>query len=200
GSIAQNNWGSIDPYTPTCPEAHFSVTYTCGETNFSPWVDSSSWFSCSGYSGSERIGSKNAQPLFAQSGYDTCTHLREWSAVNPANEVEAQRQYDTLKLYIEKCAVSDNTSWQVFHDISAADQFRSADTNRYLQYRTWLLSVLSLNRIVPEYFCACMGAIMSTYQKTTEVLAIMNYLRTNHHECWSAADQKQYSQDSATAD
>ncbi len=199
GSIDNNNWGSIDPYTPACPEAHFSVIYTCGETKFSPWFDSSSWFSCSCYSGSQGIGSKNAQPLSSQSTIDTCIHLRTWAAVYPSNEEVAQKQYDTLKLYIEKCGLSDSTSWQIFTHLDAANQFRSNDTNIYYQYRSWLLSVLYLNTIVPQYFCECMAAIMSTYQKTVEVLAIMNYLRTYHRECWGPPADKQYAQDSATA-
>jgi hypothetical protein len=44
-----------------------------------------------------------------------------------------------------------------------------------------------------------MESITTTYQKTVEVLAIWNYLRHNHLECWGQSADKQYSQDSATA-
>ncbi|MDP4218971.1 MAG: hypothetical protein Q8896_00905, partial [Bacteroidota bacterium] len=47
--------------------------------------------------------------LYAQGWPDTCAHLREREAVSPGNEQEAKLQYDTLRLYIQVCAVSDNT-------------------------------------------------------------------------------------------
>jgi len=140
-----------------------------------------------------------AGSAFAQGWTDTCKHLRVWAAVNPSDEVVAQKQYDTLRQYIERCAVSDSNSWDVFVTLDGADQFRSADTNRYYQYRAWLISVLYLNTRQPEYFCACVGSLMSTYQKTVEVLALLNYLRTYHRECWGAGGDKEYTQDSTTA-
>jgi len=136
----------------------------------------------------------------AQGWPDTCAHLKEWDAYSPSDEVDAQMQYDTLRLYIEKCALSDNTSWQVFGHIDNGNQFRSNDYNRYSQYRGWLISVLYLNKIQPEYFCACMGSIGNTYQQTTQLLAVWNYLRQYHPECWGGAiANKAYSQDSISA-
>src|SRR5690349_20807838 len=62
------------------------------------------------------------------------------------------------------------------------------------------ISVLYLNTIEPEYFCVCMGAIASTFQWGKNAylgrLAVLNYLRTYHPECWGPGDQKQYTQDS----
>jgi hypothetical protein len=130
---------------------------------------------------------------------DSCAELKAWSAIKPASEEQAQQQYDTLRLYIEKCAVADTNSWDVFLNLTAADQFRSDDTNRYTQYRAWLLSVLYLNKVQPEYFCECMGAIESTYQTTIDVLAIMNYMRQFHRECWGIGNDKHYTQDSVSA-
>ncbi|MEP7235961.1 MAG: hypothetical protein ABI778_11765, partial [Ignavibacteriota bacterium] len=130
---------------------------------------------------------------------DTCAHLRTWRAVNPSDEVRAQMQYDTLRLYIDKCAVSDTRSWDAFSPLSGADQYRSDDPIRFLEFRSWLLSVLYLNTIQPEYYCACVGAISSTYEKTVDVLAIMNFIRQNHRECWGGSNDSQYAQDSAAA-
>ena len=146
---------------------------------------------------------KGPQPLSAHSIqtsiYDTCAELRAWSAIKPSNEEEAQQQYDTLRLYIEKCAVADSNSWDVFPTLDGADQFRSDDTNRYIQYRAWLISILYLNKIQPEYFCSCLGSIGNTYQYTTQLLAVWNYLRQYHRECWGVGLDKQYAEDSASA-
>ncbi|MEI8134434.1 MAG: hypothetical protein WCH46_05055, partial [bacterium] len=131
--------------------------------------------------------------------YDTCARLKTIAYNAPQDESGYQKQYDTLRVFIEHCALSDSLSWRMFSHLDAANQFRSNDTNRYPQYRNWLVSVLNLNKVVPQYFCACMASITSTYQKTLEVLALWNYLRNNHHECWGPPADKQYSQDSAIA-
>jgi hypothetical protein len=135
---------------------------------------------------------------------DTCQHLKQWVAVTPINDQEmAKLQYDTLRLYMERCALSDQYSWAVFGHITSSVQLMSPDTNRFDPYRTWLISVLYLNTVQYEYFCACMGAIAGTYRygknKVLGGLAVMNYLRTNHHECWGSGDEKGYAQDSAAA-
>src|SRR3979409_2528876 len=114
---------------------------------------------------------------------DSCALLRNWSGIDPSDEATAQKKYDSLRLYIEKCALSDTNSWDVFVELDGANQYRSADTIRYYQYSAWLISVLYLNTRQPEYFCACVGSLISTYQKTVEVLAVMNYIRTYHREC-----------------
>ena len=139
-----------------------------------------------------RVASSDAQ--------DTCAQLATWSAIKPTTEEQAQQQYDTLRLYIEKCGNSDTNSWEVFINLNGADQFRSADTNRFAQYRAWLISVLFLNKIQPEYFCACMGSIQSTFQigkfKDIGGLAVENYMRTHHPECLGSNENKQYTKDS----
>jgi hypothetical protein len=131
--------------------------------------------------------------------YDTCAHLKEWEALNPDNEIEAQMQYDTLRLYIEKCAEAECNAALAFGSLDGANQFRSADTNRYYQYRSWLIKVLYLNTSCVDYFCTVMGAITTTYQKMVQILAVYNYLRTYHKECWSSAADKDYSKDSVSA-
>jgi hypothetical protein len=152
------------------------------------------------------IKTKSGIPLSIEapsSWPDTCQHLRQWGAIHPgADQSMAKLQYDTLRLYIERCAL-DNISWYYFAKIDGAVQFMSADTNRFLPYRAWLISVLYLNTIQPEYFCACTGSIYSTFQygkyKIVGGLAIMDWLRKNHRECWDAVADKQYADDSATA-
>jgi hypothetical protein len=153
------------------------------------------------------IKTKSGSPLSieAPSNWpDTCQHLRQWGAVHPgANQALAKLQYDTLRLYIEHCALSDSISYGYFAKINASVQLMSADTNRFLPYRTWLISVLYLNTIQPEYFCACMGAIYSTFDwgdhQVVGGLAVMDWLRKNHRECWSGGMDLEYSRDSNAA-
>lgn len=140
-----------------------------------------------------------SNPVQAQLA-DTCQHLRQWGAVHPgADQATAKLQYDTLRLYIERCAL-DKISWAYFQKIDGAVQSMSADTNRFLPYRDWLISVLYLNTIQYEYFCACMGSIATTFQfgenKLLGRLAVENYMRANHRECWDAIADKQYADDS----
>jgi hypothetical protein len=166
------------------------------------WIDSSGPFDCGGhYTLSLSNKSKDALLLTRQSESwtDTCIHLKEFESLRPNDEAGYQVQYDTLKLYVETCAPSDCNAADAFGKLDAANQFRSNDTNRYSQYRKWLISILYLNKSCEDYFCSVIGAIQTTYQKTVEVLAIMNYMRTFHPNCWGAADQKQYSEDSITA-
>ncbi len=164
------------------------------------WRDSSGDFSCSGYSGSQKIGSRGESPLSVPLWTDTCVHLKTWAAAKPSNEEEAKMQYDTLRTYIEHCAVSDSTSWQVFNTITAAVQFLSNDTSRFDQYRAWLISVLYLNTLEPEYFCTCMNAIEHTFQygnyKATGTFAVEKYIRYYHPECWGGSAEKHYQTDS----
>ena len=79
-------------------------------------------------------------------------------------------------------------------------QSLSDDTARFTQYRNWLISVLRLNTVNPAYFCACMGSIAGTFPegkfKRLGALAVLDYLRKNHRECWTAALDKDFADDS----
>jgi hypothetical protein len=117
--------------------------------------------------------------------YDTCAHLKEWETANPqpGDWLVAKEQYDTLRLYIERCA-NDNQAYFAFLHIGGAVQLYSSDTNRFDLYRDWLISVLYLNTTDPVYFCACMYSIAGTYQfgkynLPNARLAILIYLRNN---------------------
>jgi hypothetical protein len=131
---------------------------------------------------------------------DTCKHLKQWVGFHPGDEATAKLQYDTLRLYIERCA-SDQFSYSIFGYLNGSVQFMSDDENRFLPYRDWLISVLYLNTVQPLYFCACMGAIATTFQfgKNAYVgrLAVLNYVRTYHRECWDSGGDKEYANDSA---
>src|SRR5258708_11374925 len=76
----------------------------------------------------------------------------------------------------------------------------SDDSTRFEIYRNWLISVLYLNTMVYQYFCACLGQIASTYQvgkyNPLGYLAVNNYARHYHPECWGASGDTQYAQDS----
>ncbi|MDP4236035.1 MAG: hypothetical protein Q8919_06275 [Bacteroidota bacterium] len=138
----------------------------------------------------------------AQGWPDTCVHLKEWKYVNvqPGDTQLAKEKYDTLKLFIKQCATSDTNSYQVFNSISGAVQLYSTDTTRFEGYREWLISVLDLNKSVPAYFCACLGAISGTYQygkfNPLGYLAILDYLRSHHRECGGNQDDKEFTKDS----
>jgi hypothetical protein len=140
---------------------------------------------------------------FGQGSVDTCLYLRQWESASPqpGDTAAAREQYDTLRLYIEHCAATDPRSYFAFGDLDGAVQVLNNDTSRFSAYRAWLISVLYLNPAVPEYFCACMGSIAGTYQvgkfDPLGYLAVLNYLRTYHRECWNSNGDKEYAQDSA---
>ncbi|HYM21308.1 MAG TPA: hypothetical protein VEW28_09960 [Candidatus Kapabacteria bacterium] len=143
-------------------------------------------------------------PSLAQSGYDTCAHMKAWADIKPFSKLEAQQQYDTLRLYIEKCTATDPTSWEVFTNIRGAVGLldTGGDIELYERYRAWLISVLYLNTTTPQYFCECVGSIAGTYiygkYNPLGYLAVLNYLRNNHHECWGPVDSAGYVDDSTT--
>jgi hypothetical protein len=136
-------------------------------------------------------------------GYDTCLHLSQWesTSIQPGDTELAHKEYDTLRLYIEHCATTDPDSYVAFIHLDGAVEDLSNDTGRFSAYRAWLVSVLYLNTTVPQYFCSCMSSIAGTYQvgkfNPLGYLAVLNYLRTYHRECWNANGDKMYAQDSA---
>ena len=131
---------------------------------------------------------------------DTCSHLKTWAYIKPGNEAEYQRQYDTLKMFIEHCAASDSLSWKVFTTLTGAVQFKSGDSTRFDEYRNWLIKVLYYNTTVPEYFCTCMEAIIRTFQygkyKDIGGFTIQDYLRKFHRNCLGANEDQVYTKDS----
>jgi hypothetical protein len=133
---------------------------------------------------------------------DSCRLLKQWMYTRPqdGDYQTAKEQYDTLRLFIEKCAATDSESWRVFSSLDGAVQLMSDDTTRFDNYRAWLISVLYFNKTNPEYFCVCMGSIAGTYQygkyNPLGYLAVLNYVRHFQPQCWNASGDQEYSQDS----
>jgi hypothetical protein len=135
---------------------------------------------------------------FAQ--IDTCTYLKRWDNYTTFTSAEAKMKYDTLRMFIERCAASDNESWRVFSSIDGAVQRYSADTDRYDLFRVWLISVLYLNTANPQYFCRVMGSISGTFHTgkyfVSGKFSVLNYLREHHPECWNQSSEDSYKSDS----
>ena len=144
-----------------------------------------------------------AKMSFAQASYDTCIRLKDWQYIHPQSAQEAQKIYDSLRLYIEKCATDDN-SYEAFLSVDGAVQRYATDTTRFDRYRDWLISVLYLNTTNPAYFCACVGSIAGTYQygkynATLAGMAVLKYVRQYHPECWGTNSDKGITKDSIYA-
>jgi hypothetical protein len=101
-----------------------------------------------------------AASAFGQ-GYDTCTQLKYWEHKSSSYTDTAfyHKQYDSVRLYVELCAARDNESPWAFSYLDNAVQLMSNDTSRYDIYRVWLISVLYLNKTIPEYFCDCLSFV-----------------------------------------
>jgi hypothetical protein len=141
-----------------------------------------------------------AGTIYAQGWPDTCAHLYASKYSYPQTSQEYEKQYDTLRMYIERCAKNDDLSYRAFGSLGGAVQYMSDDPIRFDSLRAWLISVLYLNTTNPEYFCACLGTITGTYQAgkfdPLGSLAIDDYLKHYHRECWVAGSDEIYSEDS----
>lgn len=137
----------------------------------------------------------------AAAQYDTCAELKGFEPNGHLTDKEAQRaKYDTLRLYIEKCAATDPGSYFAFTSIDGALYLCSEDPKDYFEYRDWLISVLYLNTTVPFYFCRCVMSMAlacrySNYDPTNTTIAVLRYLRSNP-KCNDEALQEQITQDS----
>jgi len=105
--------------------------------------------------------------------FDSC-QIRYGSASAFADNYLWKQAYDTAKSYVETCP-NDYQSWRAFGVMNQAAQaiWGAHDTTIYLRYRSWLESVLYLNKTDPEYFCMCVEAIGGTFKyasDTTEQL------------------------------
>jgi hypothetical protein len=141
---------------------------------------------CSG--GFEEIKEKKTGKLLMLTldAPDSCKSLREWMAITPQSKDMYKMQYDTLRHYVESCAVLDNDfSYHAFsHLNSDVSYYDTDDTMRFNVYRDWLLSVVFLNPSNPGYYCACVKSMIYTYQYgpynyTNAPLAVMKFLLDN---------------------
>lgn len=72
--------------------------------------------------------------------------------------------YDTLKRFVETCAPEGKvTTWDAFPNMDGAIQYMGGPMTRYLEYRDWLKTVLYLDQIHPEYYCAAARSIVFTF-------------------------------------
>jgi hypothetical protein len=173
----------------------FSGSYLLAKTTFSE-------ISCDPCTPSTVKG--NGGNLFSvnkPNDYDTCAQLFKWKYYHaaPDDSLGARKQFDSLKIYVERCAASDSQSFRVFNGLDGAVGTYTRDTMRYINYRTWLLSVLYLNPM-SEYYCNCLSSIAGTfrfgkYNSTASALAVLDFIR-HIKECWNAGLDKEYSKDS----
>ncbi|HYM19936.1 MAG TPA: T9SS type A sorting domain-containing protein [Candidatus Kapabacteria bacterium] len=156
--------------------------FACRNSDGTPcWTCDGSGFS---------IKAKNVMPQTINSSedmMDSCKSQWKWMQdISPATQDQYKIQYDSLRHYIETCALVDSDwSYQAFTtlDVDVQD-YNPTDTTRYDRYRDWLLSVLYLNPN-PHYFCACVESISGTYAAgiyhnvPNAGLAVIKYLIDN---------------------
>ncbi|HEY6170828.1 MAG TPA: T9SS type A sorting domain-containing protein [Candidatus Kapabacteria bacterium] len=75
---------------------------------------------------------------------------------------EWQKAYDTLRYYIENCAMEPKSA-RAFSSFYSPNYLRSDDPNRYPEHLQWLKKVLYYN---PDsgYYCADVISMLSTFQ------------------------------------
>ena len=157
-----------------------NITASCANTN-PPLSTMTAWsgsISCSGSLNTKDPNDNQALQIAQPLSYDTCTSLKQWMYVDIFNKDDARKVYDSLRLYIEKCAARDDESFLAFNSLGkAVFLYDPDDTLRAARYRDWLISVLYLNTTQPFYFCRVLLAISGTYgsdkDPETETLARM---------------------------
>ncbi|SRR5579883_1362904 len=81
---------------------------------------------------------------------------------------DTHKAFDTLKRFIQSCPFNENAPRAFSMLTTAAQGTLPRDTMAWLHYRLWLESVLYLNTVNPEYFCACVEAIAQTYYSKSD--------------------------------
>jgi len=110
------------------------------------------------------------QSLYAQVNKSLAEVTECERLLDVGSDLETLEKYakanDTLRRFIETCPNSEvgNGAWHAFSTITGCVQFMSDDPLRWSEYRKWLLSVLYLNTEDPNYYCADVSAILSTFQ------------------------------------
>jgi hypothetical protein len=137
--------------------------------------------SCSGGFISPIAHGKNSDQSILSTDTDECTRLQEKTSGLITNRY-FQTAYDTGRVYMEHCALL-NGAWGEFGDLNFANQSRGGSILRYLEYREWLKSVLYLNTIDSDWYCADAFAITGTFKyfpnsgwDMNGELAVMQYI------------------------
>jgi hypothetical protein len=154
-------------------------------------VDSTGFDSCTlGWSGSLSCGGGNAgtrpkdQRVLAMPEFDTsdCLNKYRWADKNAGNMALASEVYDTVKAFIQSCAMYE-WSWSAFGWSNTAVDGLSQNS-AYLVYRDWLKSVMFLNP-ADRYFCNDLGSIYFTFVRYIEpykghdyngAIAVLDYI------------------------
>ncbi|MDP4200207.1 MAG: T9SS type A sorting domain-containing protein [Bacteroidota bacterium] len=103
---------------------------------------------------------KGNLPLSMLGEVDTCTYLNNLSGAL-LHDGYYQQCYDTTKLYLKNCYELPGAEGN-FCTTDAANQNRSKDPNRFVEYREWLKSVLYL-RPDSDWYCSDVGSILHTF-------------------------------------
>jgi hypothetical protein len=140
--------------------------------------------------GSVTLAVAQGSPKLAPNEIDTCASLKQWIYVD-VNKDDARKVYDSLRLYIEKCAAKDDESFRAFNSLGTAVFLYSPDdTLRFARYREWLISVLYLNTSFYYYYCRVLLAIAGTYGSDRDPetrhlagMAVLDYVR-HQSQCY----------------
>ena len=90
---------------------------------------------------------------------------RYFTGYELSNNSEWQAAFDTLKRFVERCPHDPNADHAFLQIGSALSRTSGGNTDASRSsYLSWLESVLYLNTIDPEYFCACVTQISGTLQ------------------------------------
>jgi len=100
-----------------------------------------------------------------------------WEKLHLAQTVQAG--YDSGKFFVEHCFTDMQHLPFVFQDLATAVQtLFYTDTNKYVEYRQWLETVLYLNHD-PQYFCLVAFQIRNTFGSASDTSEILSWKDAN---------------------
>jgi hypothetical protein len=121
--------------------------------------------SCGDATGTLTKGGGNP-PLSLPEEMDTCTYLAT-QGFYYADAGQGKKGLDTLKLYIERCAMKPG-AWEMFSSAARAltdiPVVGDSLVRIYTEHREWLKKVLYYNTIDSNYYCADVSSMLATFQ------------------------------------
>jgi hypothetical protein len=156
------------------------------------------------------LGAKHdlGSPTLSLDSTKDCQVLYAWG-VEFEQDGRDQEAYDTLRKFVESCPWHPYAPNAFGTMDGPASHLASKDPAIWNQYREWLESVLYLNTINPQYFCACVESISGTMysdadttfilrlEGTNRSLAIIKWLLDNT-DCDTAMNRMDYDQSRAS--
>lgn len=129
-----------------------------------------------------------------QAEMEYCDFLKDRAHRNKTGE-RWKHAYDTFRVYIDSCHYEED-SWRQFGplSVSAGDLAEGKQDPVLLEFREWIKRVMYLNTINPNYYCAAVNALFTTFNYETDergfdingMLAIYNHLiQTNKCPDWT---------------